>query len=85
MVGEKVGELNIAFQVLEVYKPSLAVSSHTPQGHTVIVADKDEHIFVSSNQKLPLRNANGVFEADVWVKRDREPSAADFAWQGIQR
>ena len=83
LVDNDVGELTIAFQVVEVHKPLLAVSSLTAQGHNVIFADKDDHILLSSNQKLPLRNVNGVFELDVWVKH--EPSAVDFARQGIQR
>ena len=82
-VGDRVGELNIAFQVVEVHKPLLAVSSLTAQGHRVIFADQDDHILLSNNEKLPLRNVNGVFELDVWVKHD--PSASDFTRQGLQR
>jgi len=85
LVGENTGELNIAFQVVEVHKPLLAVSSLTAQGHKVIFADQDDHILLSNNEKLPLRNINGVFELDVWVKRDREASAVGFARQGLQR
>ena len=68
-----------------MHKPLLAVSSLTAQGHRVIFADQDDHILLSNNEKLPLRNINGVFELDVWVKRDRETSAVGFARQGLQR
>ena len=81
-VSEKSGELNIAFQVVEVHKPLLAVSSITAQGHQVIFADKDDHILLSSGEKLPLRNVNGVFELDVWIKHD---PAEDFRRQGLTR
>ena len=82
-VGDRIGELNIACQVVEVHKPLLAVSSLTAQGHKVIFAHQDDHIVLSNNEKLPLRNVNGVFELDVWVKHD--PSASDFTRQGLQR
>ena len=81
-VSEKSGELDIAFQVVEVHKPLLAVSSITAQGHQVIFADKDDHILLSSGEKLPLRNVNGVFELDVWIKHD---PAEDFRRQGLTR
>ena len=77
---DKIGELNISFQVVDVHKPLLAVSSITAQGHKVIFADKDDHILLASGDKLPLRNVNGVFELDVWIKKD--PNEFGFARQG---
>ena len=81
--SELVGELNIAFQVVEVHKPLLAVSSLTAQGHKVIFAASDDHILLANGVKLPLRNINGVFELDVWIKKD--PSEPGFARQGPVR
>jgi hypothetical protein len=81
-VSEKIAELNIAFQVVEVHKPLLAVSSITAQGHQVVFKDGDDHIALANGEKLPLRNVNGVFELDVWIKRD--PGAPGFARQGPQ-
>ena len=56
------------------------MSSITAQGHQVIFKDKDDHILLASGDKLPLRNVNGVFELDVWIKKD--PNEAGFARQG---
>ena len=81
-VSEKVAELNIAFQVVGVHKPLLAVSSITAQGHQVVFADGGDHIAVNNGEKLPLRNVNGVFELDVWIKRG--PGAPGFARQETQ-
>ena len=80
-VSDKVGELNIAFQVVEVHKPLLAVSSLTAQGHKVVFADRDDHILLRSGEKLPLRNLNGVYELDIWVRQD-PTEAVDFVRQG---
>ena len=73
-VDEKIGELSIVFQVVD------DVCSITAKGHKVIFADQDNHILLASGQKLPLRNVNGVFELDVWIKRD--PNEVGFARQG---
>ena len=81
--NELVGELNIAFQVVEVHKPLLAVSSLTAQGHKVVFAEADDHILLANDVKMPLRNTNGVYELDVWIKKD--PSEAGFARQGPAR
>ena len=81
-VNEKMGELNIAFQVVEVHKPLLAVSSLTAQGHRVVFAEQDDHILMSSGEKLPLRNLNGVYELDVWIKHD-PAQEVDFVRQGL--
>ena len=70
----------IVFQVVDVHKPMLAVSLITAKGHKVVFADQDNHILLASGQKLPLRNTNGVFELDVWIKKD--PNEAGFARQG---
>ena len=78
-----IGELNIAFQVVDVHKPLLAVSSLTAHGHQVVFAKDDDHILLSSGAKMPLRNCNGVYELDVWVKRD--PNEVGFVRQGSQR
>ena len=78
-----IGELNIAFQVVEVHKPLLAVSSLTTNGHKVVFAKNDDHILLSTGAKMPLRNCNGVYELDVWVKKD--PNEVGFARQGPQR
>ena len=77
-VSEKIAELNIAFQVVAL----LAVSSITAQGHQIVFKDGDDHIALANGEKLPLRNVNGVFELDVWIKRD--PGAPGFARQGPQ-
>ena len=79
-VDEKIGELSIVFQVVDVHKPLLAVSSITAKGHKVIIADEDHHILLASGHKPPLRNVNGVFELDVWIKRDSNEGG--FARQG---
>ena len=84
LVGKDVGELIIAFKVVEVHKPLLAVRSLTAQGRRVILADQDDHILLSGNQKFPLRNVNRVFELDFRVKRDRDSSAVDLARQDLQ-
>ena len=81
-MNEKIGELNIAFQVVEVQKPLLAVSSLTAQGHRVIFAEQDDHILMSSGEKLPLRNLNGVYELDVWIKHD-PANEVIFVRQGL--
>ena len=81
-VSEKIAELNISLQVVEVHKPLLAVSSITAQGHQVVFKDGDDHIALANGEKLPLRNVNGVFELDVWIKRD--PGAPGYARQGPQ-
>ena len=80
-VSDKVGELSIAFQVVEVHKPVLAVSSLTAQGRKVIFSDRDDHILLKSGEKLALRNVNGVFELDVWMKHD-PTGDVDFVRQG---
>ena len=61
-VSENIAELNIAFQVAEVHKPLLAVSSITGQGHRVVFADDDDHIALANGEKLPLHNVNGVLD-----------------------
>jgi len=68
-MGEKQPELDIEFQVVEdVHKPLLAVSSIVEQGHSVVFAKKEPHILLTSGEKLMMRNCNGTYEIDIWVK-----------------
>ena len=79
-VDDNIGELSIVFQVVDVHKPLLAVTSNSAKGHKVVFADKDNHLLLANGQKLPLRNVNGVFQLDVWIKKD--PNEAGFARHG---
>ena len=67
--GEKTEELEIAFQVVEdVHKPLLAVSAITKQGHSVVLAEENSHMFLKSGGKLPMRHVHGTYEIDICVK-----------------
>ena len=68
-LSDKGGELELACQVVEdVHKPLLAVSSITAQGHQVVFGKDESYIKLNSGEKLIMRNDNGVYELDIWVK-----------------
>ena len=68
-LSPKTNELELCCQVVEsVQKPLLAVSSVTAQGHQVVFARGHSHILLSNGEKLPMRNENGVYDIDIWVK-----------------
>ena len=68
-LGQKTNELELCCQVVEsVQKPLLAVSSVAAQGHSVVFALENSHILLNNGEKLPMRNENGVYEIDIWVK-----------------
>ena len=68
-LSDKGNELELACQVVEdVHKPLLAVSSITAQGHQVVFGKEESYILLSSGEKLAMRNENGVYELDIWVK-----------------
>ena len=68
-MSERGGELELACQVVEdVHKPLLAVSSIAAQGHQVVFGRENSYVQLSSGEKLHMRNENGVYELDIWVK-----------------
>ena len=68
-LSDKGDELELACQVVEdVHKPLLAVSSITAQGHQVVFGKEESYILLSSGEKLAMRNENGVYGLDIWVK-----------------
>ena len=68
-IEKAIEEPEIASQVMEdVHKPLLAVSAITKQGHSVIFAVDDSHIFLKSGGKLPMRHVHGTYEIDIFVK-----------------
>ena len=67
--GKQTEELEIGFQVVEdVRNLLLAVSAITRQGHSVVFAEQDLHIFLKSGGKLPMRHAHGTYDIDIFVK-----------------
>ena len=59
--------LIMSFQVVEVHKPLLAVSSLVQAGHEVIFSDDDPHIKLSNGEKLKMKNNGGTYELEIWI------------------
>ena len=55
------------FQVTDVTKPPLAVSSVVAMGHRVVVGPKGSRIELSNGQTLPLRKQGNVYVLDIEV------------------
>ena len=63
-------EFQIAFQVVEDgQKPLFAVSSIVRQGHRVIFALENPHIFLTSGVKIAMRHVHGTYELDILVQK----------------
>ena len=52
----------------DVHKHLLAVTAITKQGHLVVFAEEDSHIFLKSGGKLPMRHVHGTYEIEIFVK-----------------
>ena len=63
--------IGMAFQVVDVGRALLSVSRVCAQGHDVVFSEKKGsyiHLDGDPRKAIPLRNAGGVFELDVWVR-----------------
>ena len=72
--------IGMAFQVVDVGRSLLSVSRVCAQGHDVVFSEKKGsyiHLDGDPRKAIPLRNAGGVFELDVWVR------PAGFARPGV--
>ena len=79
MKDPKPGKLtNMAFQVVDVHKPLLSVSTITGHGHKVVFSKDESYIELTSGEKLQLQSRDGVFELEVLVR------SPDFARPSIK-
>ena len=77
--------LLMSFQVVQVHKPLLAVSSLVKAGHDVIFKATDPHVILSSGEKISINCNGGTYEIEVWIENPPgpgyKPEASGFARQ----